>query len=46
LGLSNKTKESCEHFAGIDGRKVSPKTSGCEGCEKEQTNWVALRIFY
>ena len=44
MGLSNKNKESCEHFAGIDGSKVSPKTSSCEECEKEQTNWVALRM--
>ena len=44
MGLSNKTKESCEHFADIDESKVSPKTSGCEECEKEQTDWVALRM--
>jgi uncharacterized UBP type Zn finger protein len=41
---NNRTKESCEHFADIDESKVSPKTSGCEECEKEQTDWVALRM--
>ena len=44
MRLSNKTKESCEHFADIDESKVSPKTSGCEECEMEQTDWVALRM--
>ena len=44
LPNKNKTKESCEHFAGTDGSKVSPKTSGCEECEKEGTDWVALRM--
>jgi uncharacterized UBP type Zn finger protein len=40
---NNKTKEGCEHFAGIDESKVSPKTSSCQECEKEGTDWVALR---
>jgi uncharacterized UBP type Zn finger protein len=44
LRLSNRTKESCEHFANIDESKVSPKTSSCEECEKEGTDWVALRM--
>jgi hypothetical protein len=44
LRLTNRTKESCEHFADIDESKVYPKTSGCEECEKEQTDSVALRM--
>jgi uncharacterized UBP type Zn finger protein len=37
-------KKSCEHFIGIDESSISPKTSGCEECEKEGTDWVALRM--
>ncbi len=37
-------KENCEHFTGIDETKVSPKTPECEECEKEGTDWVALRM--
>jgi hypothetical protein len=39
-----KSKESCEHFVGIDESSISPKTSGCDECEKEGTDWVALRM--
>ena len=40
--MSNK--KNCEHFIGIDENNISPKTSGCEECEKEGTDWVALRM--
>ena len=36
-------KKSCEHFDGIK-ETVSPNTEGCEECEKEGTDWVALRV--
>jgi uncharacterized UBP type Zn finger protein len=41
---SEKSKESCEHFVGIDEANISPKTSGCYECEKEGTEWVSLRM--
>jgi uncharacterized UBP type Zn finger protein len=45
IGRRDKdNKENCEHFAGIDETKVSPKTPECEECEKEGTDWVALRM--
>ena len=39
-----KSKESCEHFVGMDESSISPKTSSCDECEKEGTDWVALRM--
>ena len=36
-------KKSCEHFTGIK-ENVAPKTKGCEECEKEGTDWIALRL--
>ncbi|MFQ5970558.1 MAG: UBP-type zinc finger domain-containing protein [Nitrososphaerales archaeon] len=36
-------KKSCEHAANID-ESASPSTAGCEECEKEGTDWVALRL--
>jgi uncharacterized UBP type Zn finger protein len=36
-------KKSCEHFNGLK-ENVSPKTEGCEECEKEGTDWVELRL--
>ena len=36
-------KKSCEHFNGIK-ENISPKTEGCEECEKENTDWVELRL--
>ena len=39
--MNNK---NCEHFAGIDENNITSKTSGCEECEKEGTDWVALRM--
>ena len=33
----------CEHFT--DAKEgMSPKTTGCEECEKEKTPWVAIRM--
>jgi len=34
--------EQCEHFS--QAKDVSPKTKGCEECEKEHLPWVALRM--
>ena len=34
--------DECEHFSQrVDG--VTPKTKGCEECEKTKTPWVAIR---
>ncbi|MGI0007834.1 MAG: UBP-type zinc finger domain-containing protein [Nitrosotalea sp.] len=35
--------KKCEHYDGIP-EKISPHTEGCEECEKEGTDWVALRL--
>ena len=37
-------KEVCSHFSDIGGINIIPATSGCEKCEKEHTDWVALRL--
>jgi len=37
-------KETCSHFTDISGKNIIPATSGCEECEKEHTDWVALRL--
>lgn len=37
------SKKICEHLAGIN-ENISPKTKDCEECEKEGTDWVALRL--
>ena len=37
-------KNNYEHFIGIEENKIIPKTSGFEECEKEGTDWVALRM--
>jgi CPA1 family monovalent cation:H+ antiporter len=42
--LGTNTETGCEHFLGIDESKVSPRTPQCEECEKEGTDWVALRM--
>jgi hypothetical protein len=36
--------KQCEHFVGVDENNITSKTSGCEECEKEGTDWVALRM--
>lgn len=42
---TNNVNTSCEHFVGVDESKVSPRTpDACEECEKEGTDWVALRM--
>ena len=33
----------CEHAGNID-ENITQQTSGCEECEKEKTDWVALRM--
>jgi hypothetical protein len=38
------TEINCEHFIRIDESNVTPKTDGCEECEREGTNWVAIRM--
>ena len=35
--------KGCEHFNDID-KNVIPGTAGCKECEKEGTDWVALRM--
>ena len=37
-----KDKQTCSHVKDVD-ENISPKTTGCEECEKEGTEWVALR---
>ena len=36
--------QKCEHFASLKDNGVSQRTKGCEECEKEGTNWVAIRM--
>lgn len=36
-------KEYCEHFKNIK-ETISPKTQGCEECEKEGNEWQSLRM--
>ena len=36
-------KKTCEHARYAD-ENLALKTSGCEECEKEGTEWVALRM--
>ena len=33
----------CEHFVNAN-ETLNPKTAGCEECQIEGTNWVALRM--
>ncbi|MFQ5940110.1 MAG: UBP-type zinc finger domain-containing protein [Nitrososphaerales archaeon] len=35
--------KSCNHVSDINDT-VLPKTEGCEECEKDGTDWVALRL--
>ena len=35
-------QKGCEHFEGIKEDQVNPNTEGCEECEKEDSDWVAL----
>ena len=40
-------QKNCEHFMGIqEDEQVNPHTKGCEECEKEGSNWVALRMCF
>jgi len=39
----NNTENRCEHYVGINENQT-PKTVGCEECQKEGTDWVALRM--
>ena len=41
---SSNNNSSCVHFEGIDENKISSTTTQCEECEKEGTDWVALRM--
>lgn len=36
-------QNNCEHFVEFQ-EQVNPNTKGCEECEKESSNWVALRM--
>ena len=42
--LAMNNKNNYEHFIGIEENKITPKTCGCEECEKEGTDWIALRM--
>jgi hypothetical protein len=35
--------QKCEHFDSKIENSVSPRTKGCEECEKQGTDWVAIR---
>jgi uncharacterized UBP type Zn finger protein len=37
------TKQACDHVNNVD-ENIAPRTNGCEECEKEGTDWVALRM--
>jgi uncharacterized UBP type Zn finger protein len=41
--IKKLSKKKCEHVANVD-ENISPKTKECEECEKEGTDWVALRL--
>ena len=34
----------CSHLADDNGENIIPKTKGCEECEKEHAEWIALRL--
>jgi uncharacterized UBP type Zn finger protein len=36
--------QKCEHFDSVKDNGISQRTKGCEECEKEGTNWVAIRM--
>ena len=36
--------QTCEHFDSLKHDGISPRTSGCEECEKEGMNWVAIHM--
>jgi uncharacterized UBP type Zn finger protein len=40
----NSMNQKCEHFKEVDEENTSPNTKGCEECEKEKSDWVALRM--
>jgi uncharacterized UBP type Zn finger protein len=40
----NCMNQKCEHFKDVDEENTSPNTIGCEECEKEKSDWVALRM--
>lgn len=35
--------KKCEHYDQVQ-EKIMPKTEGCEECQKEGTDWIALRL--
>jgi uncharacterized UBP type Zn finger protein len=38
-----RSKKSCDHVLNAS-ENITPRTAGCEECEKEGTYWVALRL--
>ncbi|MGN6346841.1 MAG: UBP-type zinc finger domain-containing protein [Candidatus Nitrosocosmicus sp.] len=36
--------QKCEHFDSLKQDGISPRTSGCEECEKEGRKWVEIRM--
>jgi hypothetical protein len=43
-----RRKESCNHLIDVvhynSEQSISPRTSGCEECEIEKTQWIGLRL--
>jgi len=37
-------EKGCEHFERIKEDQINPNTEGCEECEKEGSDWMALRM--
>jgi len=36
--------QKCEHIDKSNKNELTPNTKGCEECQNEGTNWVALRL--
>ena len=36
--------QKCEHIDKLNKKELAPNTIGCEECQKEGENWVALRM--
>jgi uncharacterized UBP type Zn finger protein len=43
-GKSISLKQVCSHFTGLDRNGAKALTSGCMECEKENKEWVGLRL--
>jgi uncharacterized UBP type Zn finger protein len=36
--------QKCEHIDKLSKKELAPNTIGCEECQNEGENWVALRM--